>query len=493
MATITTGLDKLIASGVRSPADWPTLYVRRGKRLLDIAAALAALAISSPLLLFGALLVRLTSRGPVFFRQSRIGRYGRPFTLIKFRTMVEGTETRGSSVVVSGDPRLTPVGSFLRRTKLDELPQLLNVLLGEMSLVGPRPRVPMEVDGSDPREKILQSVRPGITSYASIHHRLEADFCARHANPQEVHRTNLLPQKRSLDCEYVRNLTLRLDLKLLVLTTVLVLVPGKLSLWGGKVWRYTAHAQMALDLVFFMGAAWLAYTVRYEAGFLDFYRRQMWLYIALIPALRVAVNRGLGVYDVMWRYVTLEDASRLAAALSPVTLLLYGLRLRFHPGGGAAVMLLVPLSITTLEYLLTLSAALLLRSLCRMLYMLHHHYQPLSEEARRILILGAGLLGLMTAQDIRQYPHMSLVGFLDDDPAKNGRRIVGCRIWGSSDQLEVLCARHQVTDLMICAKSIEPQRRLELYRRCRTLQVGVHMMPSLDRALRGETDPDLSN
>ncbi len=497
MATITTGLAKFVLPEAFSAGDGPSLYGRWGKRLFDISASSAGLVISIPLLIFCALLVRLTSRGPVLFRQTRIGYRGRPFTLIKFRTMIEGAETLGSSVVVIRDPRLTPVGSFLRRTKLDEIPQFINVLRGEMSFVGPRPRVPMEVDQEDPREHILQEVRPGVTSYASIHHRMEADYCACQDNPQAVYRANLLPQKRSLDCEYVHNLTFRLDLKLLLLTLVLVCFPGNslargLNTFGREARPYARGAQMLLDLGVYMGAAWLAYTVRYEAGFLDFYRRQMWLYIAFIPALRVVANRCLGVYDMMWRYVTLEDAAHVAAALAPVTLVLYGLRMGLPMSSWKAVMLLVPLSVITLEYLLALSAGLGLRSLRRMLYMLHHHYQPLPERARRVVILGAGLLGLMTAQDIRQYPHISLVGFLDDDPAKNRRLLAGCRVWGNSANLENLCLRHKVTDMMICAKSIDPHQRLELYRRCEALGIKVHMLPSLDQVLRDENDISLA-
>jgi hypothetical protein len=407
--------------------------------------------------------------------------------------MVQGSEALGSSVVVKRDPRLTPVGTFLRRTKLDELPQFINVLLGEMSFVGPRPRVPSEIDLNDPRERILLSIRPGVTSYASIHHRMEADYCARQANPQAIYRTKLLPQKRSLDFEYVQNPTFRLDLKLLSLTFLLVWVPGRslarrLHILGREVWPYSRGAQMLLDLAVYTGAVLLAYTFRYEAGFPDFYRRQMWLYAAFIPPLRVVVNRCLGIYDMMWRYVTLDDASYLPAALAPVTLLLYGLRLRLPTSSWEAVMVHVPLSIITLEYLLALSAGLGLRYLRRMLYVLHHRYQPLPEGARRVLILGAGMLGLTTAQDIRQYPHMSLVGFLDDDPTKYRRLMAGCRILGNSANLETLCGRYKVTDLVICAKSIDPDRLLELYRRCEVLRVKLHMLPTLDLILRDESD-----
>jgi hypothetical protein len=411
--------------------------------------------------------------------------------------MVQGAEALGSSVVVERDPRLTPVGSFLRRSKLDELPQFINVLRGEMSFVGPRPRVPSEVDLDDPSERILLSVRPGLTSYASIHHRMEADYCARQANPQAVHRTTILPQKRSLDCEYVQNLTFRLDLKLLLLTLVLLCVPGRswaggLRIFRREVWPYGRDAQMLLDFAVYVGAAWLAYTFRYEAGLLEFYRRQMWLYMAFIPPLRVMVNRCLRTYDLMWRYVTLDDASYLAAALAPATLVLFGLRLGLPVNSWVAVMLHVPLSIISLEYLLALGASLGLRSFRRMLYVLHHHYQPLPEGARRVLILGAGLQGLTTAQGFRQYPHISLVGFLDDDPTKDRRLIAGCRVLGNSADLETICARYKVTDLVICANSIDPHRLLELYRRCEVLRVKLRMLASLDRILRDEGDLPLA-
>jgi lipopolysaccharide/colanic/teichoic acid biosynthesis glycosyltransferase len=498
MATITTRFGKSDVSVAASAARDSSLYVRWGKRFFDIAASLAGLVISCPLLILLALLVRLTSRGPVLFRQTRVGYLGRPFTLIKFRTMVEGAEDLGSSMVLKHDARLTTVGSFLRRSKLDELPQLINVLRGDMSFVGPRPRVPSEVDIDDLKERILLGARPGVTSYASIHHRMEADYCARQANPQAVYRTNLLPQKRSIDCEYVQNLSFRLDLKLLLLTLVLVCVPGKslakrLVIFGQEVGPYSRGGQMLLDLAVYVGAVWLAYNLRFEGGFPGFYRRQMWLYMAFVPPLRVVVNRYLGIYDMMWRYVTLEDASSLAAALAPITLVLFVLRLRLPRNSWEAVIFLVPLSLIALENLLALSAALGLRTLRRMLYLLHHHYQPLPEGARRVLILGAGLLGLTAANDIRRYPHMNLVGFLDDDPAKDRRLMAGCRVLGNSANLETFCGAYKVTDLVICAESIDPHRLLELYQRCESLNVKLRMLPGLDQVLRGHGDLPLAS
>jgi FlaA1/EpsC-like NDP-sugar epimerase len=243
---------------------------------------------------------------------------------------------------------------------------------------------------------------------------------------------------------------------------------------------------MMLDLALYMAAAWFAYTCWFEAGLPDFYRRQMWLFVLVVPAVRVMAHRTLGVFDMMWRYVNLEDGLLLAVVFAPVTLVLLVLRLWLPTSSKAAVPFLVPLGVITLEYLITLTAALGLRCLRRMLYVLHHRYQPLPEAAHRVLILGAGLLGLTTAVDMRRYPHMQLVGFLDDDPSKYRRLIAGCRVLGNSDDLEVLCLRHKVTDVVICAKSIDPTRLLGLFQRCSTLEVKPHVLPSLDQLLRDE-------
>jgi lipopolysaccharide/colanic/teichoic acid biosynthesis glycosyltransferase len=444
----------------------------------------------SPTFIMCALLVRLTSRGPVLFRQKRVGYLGHPFTVFKFRTMVHGAETLGSSVVVGGDARLTRVGAFLRRTKLDELPQLLNVLRGDMSIVGPRPRVQSDINLDDPMERVLLTARPGLTSYASIYHHREAEYCARHINPQEAYRTKVLPQKSLLDCEYVQNLTFRLDFKLIVVTFLLVFAPGrtlpkKVRILGRDVWGYSRVAQMMLDLAVYMTAAWLAYNFWFETGLPAFYRRQMWMFLFLVPAVRMLVHRLLGVYDMMWRYINVEDSLRLAVAFAPVSLVLLTLRLGL-PRRGVMVLFLVPLGVITLEYLITLTAGLGLRGLRRMLYMWHHHYQPLPEAARRILILGAGLTGMSAAMDMRRYPHLQLVGFVDDDPTKFRRLIVGSRVLGNSHELETLCPRHKVTDVVICAKSLPQQKAAALRERCNDMGVKLHALPSLDWVLRGE-------
>lgn len=187
------------------------------KRVVDVVASAAGLALLSPLLAAVAVAVRVTSPGPVLFRQVRVGRDDTRFEILKFRTMrVSGT---GPLVTAHADPRITSVGAWLRRTKLDELPQLVNVLRGEMSLVGPRPEVPEYTrHWTAAQSKVILSVRPGITDPASIHFRDESSFLADQEDPEAYYIEHILPTKAAMYVEYVRTRSLIGDLRLITRT-----------------------------------------------------------------------------------------------------------------------------------------------------------------------------------------------------------------------------------------------------------------------------------
>jgi len=189
------------------------------KRLFDLLIAGFALLLLSPLLLALALWVKLDSPGPVLFRQERVGRFGRPFQIHKFRTMVHDPAQHGPQITVGDDPRITRAGRLLRHYKLDELPQLVDVLRGAMSLVGPRPEVPRYVALYPPalRDKVL-SVRPGITDLASIQFRDENALLSKSADPEREYAEVVLPAKLRYAAEYVDHATLATDLRLLGLT-----------------------------------------------------------------------------------------------------------------------------------------------------------------------------------------------------------------------------------------------------------------------------------
>ncbi len=185
-------------------------------RLFEFTAALVLLAVASPVLLLIAVAIRRQDGGPVFFRQERVGRGGRPFRLWKFRTMRAGPP--GAAITRSGDHRVTRVGAFLRAYKLDELPQLWNVLRGDMSLIGPRPEVPCFVDGRSPVWQAVHSVRPGITDLATLVYRDEERILAAFPDPERGYRETVLPAKLALNLQYLERRSVLRDLKLLLLT-----------------------------------------------------------------------------------------------------------------------------------------------------------------------------------------------------------------------------------------------------------------------------------
>lgn len=191
-----------------------------GKRIFDFVCAFLGLIIVSPLMLIIAIAVKLSSRGPVFFHQERIGRDFRPFQIIKFRTMREGID--GPRITARGDGRITPLGRILRRMKADELPQLWNVVRGDMSLVGPRPEIPEYVGRfRDDYTEILK-VRPGITDEASIAFRQEEVLLASASDPETKYVNNILPQKIAMAKSYVRSHSFSGDFGIILRTIVRV-------------------------------------------------------------------------------------------------------------------------------------------------------------------------------------------------------------------------------------------------------------------------------
>ncbi|MFN7806984.1 MAG: sugar transferase [Planctomycetaceae bacterium] len=190
------------------------------KRLFDVVASGCGLLLLSPVFVLCALLVKFTSKGPVFFRQERMGRNGRPFQILKFRSMVQEAPKLGGALTAGHDPRVTKVGAVLRKLKLDELPQLINVLKGEMSFVGPRPEVRKYVEKYPQDYAELLKVRPGITDIASLKYRHETEILGTYADPERAYVEVILPDKIALGKEYIQRSSLAFDLKLMIMTVL---------------------------------------------------------------------------------------------------------------------------------------------------------------------------------------------------------------------------------------------------------------------------------
>jgi lipopolysaccharide/colanic/teichoic acid biosynthesis glycosyltransferase len=201
-----------------------TFYQRAAKRWLDLALASAGLIALAPLLVAVAAAVRVTSPGPAFFRQRRTGQFGAPFLIFKFRSMVGTSTARGALITAAGDPRITPLGHWLRKSKVDELPQLLNVVAGHMSLVGPRPEVPEYTAQYTETQRRILLAKPGVTGPATNAHVNEEELLAGQPDKEAFYLSTVLPAKLETDLAYCQNIRFTEDVKLILTAIRLVLV-----------------------------------------------------------------------------------------------------------------------------------------------------------------------------------------------------------------------------------------------------------------------------
>lgn len=193
------------------------------KRCFDItASAFGLLVLAVPFLII-AIIIKVTSKGPVFFRQVRVGKNGKEFRIFKFRTMVADAEKKGMQITVGADSRITGIGKFLRKTKVDELPQLINVFIGQMSFVGPRPEVPRYVAMYSDYQRNILRIKPGITELASIVYRDENEVLAQSEDPEKTYIEDIMPKKIGLNIEYMKKLGFWYDLKLIFMTFAAIL------------------------------------------------------------------------------------------------------------------------------------------------------------------------------------------------------------------------------------------------------------------------------
>jgi len=199
------------------------LYLRYGKRYFDLSVSIVSLVILLPVFLLVAVAIKLDDGGPVFFFQERVGRNFSTFKVVKFRTMTTDPQVAGPLVTSENDKRITKVGKILRKLKIDELPQIFNVLRGEMSIVGPRPEVPKYVKLFEKEYRKLLTVRPGMTEYASVVFRNEEQILSRYTEPETAYVTGILPKKIKLELIYVSRVSFIFDIKIFLWTFLKVI------------------------------------------------------------------------------------------------------------------------------------------------------------------------------------------------------------------------------------------------------------------------------
>jgi len=410
------------------------------KRLYDIFFSGFGLIFLTPLFLLIGLLVKLADRGPVFYRQRRIGQYGIPFLIWKFRTMVPNADKIGPPVTGEGDRRTTRLGRLLRRSKLDELPQLWNVFRGEMSLVGPRPEVPRYVEQYTPEQGTILQSKPGVTDLASLRFRNEEALLRASADTERFYVEQCLPRKLALNREYARRANLLSDTWIL-LQTVCPYWVGVLGLYG-----------LVLTISFCL-SYWLLRDFAFSIGALY----QVLTQVALVTGLQLGCLLARRHCKGLLCYFGMPELRQVASSLSIAALLLLGLSLLNRT-------LLPAPNFIVVNFCLSLLAVSGFRLLLRLWReRAQGKEQASANGTMRVGIIGAGSLGAHLARsfDAQKRFGRTAVAFFDDDSCKWQRQLHEVPIVGMPEcVLQGWCEK--LDEIAIALPSASAERLQEL-------------------------------
>jgi len=434
-------------------------------RLFDLAVALTGVIILLLILPVIALLIKFESRGPVFYGCDRVGKKGRIFRMYKFRTMYETAVPVGGSVSPLGDPRVTSVGSFLRRTKINEFPQFLNVLKGDMSIVGPRPEAPDLAASYPPEAFRIFSVRPGLLGPNQITGRNEEESYPPGVNPVDYYIKEILPQKLPLDLKYVQEKSLLTDLKYLF-QGAWVTVTGAVArrhLADHRTQIFMLVSDSALCLASFS----LAYLLRFETlPFCSLDKNMLWMYLFAVLA-RIPFLVYFGCYQTLIRFIGLHDLKNvfLALALGSAGFIISAYMLGISMVNYGRIVFLLDWSILIV---LTIGYRIALRVLRRM----RHQDKPESLEVRRALIWGAGEEGYWCLRFLQENNSLyEVVGFIDEDPKIRNRRLEGLKVLGDHHHLEALAQLYKVQCLFLSKPPVSSKKLKHIDEICSRLRI----------------------
>ncbi len=468
-------------------------FLSVGKRLFDILSSFIALIILSPVFLIVAIAIKRDSPGPVFYRGDRMGRNGKPFKMLKFRSMFETAESyAGPPITANGDQRVTPFGEWLRKTKVNELPQLINVLKGQMSIVGPRPE---DVDialgwPEDVREEIL-SVRPGITSAASIIYRDEERLLSQ-ATLLDDYLKKILPDKLRLDQLYVETQSFWTDLDL-IFTTLIVFLPtlrktsvSEQRMFSGAIFTFFSRVLrwFLVDVVVTMfavglaGLIWRISTV-INLGLLTF------VVVALtIAVLLSLINALLGLHKVKWQSASPTYIFDLGFSVFLTCLLVY-LANRFW-----LTTPWIPFSMIFMMAVLVYLGLVAVRFRERLLTGLANRWLLLRGEGvilgERILVVGAGELGELAIYLLQRSNFANLfgvVGIVDDDPRKQNMRVMGYKVMGMTSDIAALIKRYNIGLVIFAISSCSDADRERILCPAQDGKVKTVIIPDLIKVL----------
>ncbi len=465
------------------------------KRALDILFSLFGLAAFAPLFAVVALALKLSSKGPVFFRQERMGMNFRPFSIYKFRTMRDGAPAEGLPVTFGGDARVTPLGAFLRKYKLDELPQLINILKGEMSFVGPRPEVRKYVELFRDDYKGLLSVRPGVTDPASVCFIHEEDAVPLSPASEDIYIKKILPEKIRLSKDYLRSAGTVKDLRIMMGTVLRSWAagrtPGTKTKKDGRRITTSIYSPMrdfiirrrrlvfALVLLVQTAAAnYLAFILRFESLLSPVNVRQFFTYVPLLLAIRLFFYLRAGLYKSLWRYAGIKDlVDILWTSAAGNALFMAAVVFIFGDKG-------YPRSIYVIDFLVFVPIS----GGTRLLIRIFNEYMSQQGALRRVFIVGAGDAGELAVRQMKTNGHRNSyepVGFIDDDRYKRGLSIHGVPILGAKEQLPELIRKHLPDEILI-SLPCGPEGLKKIYELSKPFNVQVKKLPVMEDILNGD-------
>jgi FlaA1/EpsC-like NDP-sugar epimerase len=393
--------------------------------------------------------------------------------------MVQDAPLRGLPITAGNDPRITGIGKFLRRSKIDELPQLWNVLIGDMSLVGPRPEVDKYVAqyGDDYRE--ILSIRPGITDIASLTYSNEESILKDKSDPEEYYIHVLLPEKIRLAREYVRKASVIYDLKLIFLTIFKLIYPREalLKIINGA-GPYRRAIVVGIQLGIFIIASYLAFCIRCEGRPTPVFVEMFLKYLPLLLLIRVIMLFVFQLDRGLWRYVSVRDLINISVA-STIGSVLFAVIVRYISGDTG-----YPRSVFMIDWFLNI----ILLSAIRLFRRLHERSEGKTADVKRVIVIGAGDAAEMLLRDIEYspfYPY-EVIGLIDDDPLKKGLKIRNVPILGNRKELRNIIEQQCPDEFLIAIPSASPSQLQVLVQELRKFGKPVKALPGLWGILSGK-------
>ncbi len=469
------------------------------RRFLDLLLSIIGLVLLSPLFLWVALRLRNDSEGPIFFRGKRAGLHGKPFEILKFRTMYDVESSyNGSAITAGDDERVTELGKFLRDSKLNEIPQLWNVLKGDMSLVGPRPEAVSIADlwPEDVRDVIL-SVRPGITSPASVLYRSEEKLLTQD-NVMEDYLRSILPSKLRLDMLYVRNRSLLTDIDV-ILWTAIALLPalrnrqiseGRLF-WGPLAQFFSRFLTwFVIDTAIVFSSALVSELIWRTSVPINLGYGNAIIVSILIGLVFSLINVLFGLNRVTWSRAAATDAFSLSLSAALSTAVLIMVKLTFLDTS------VLPVGLLITTGLLSFFGFVILRYRERLITGAATRWMNIRSGkqtlAERVLIIGAGdngELAIWLFQRHKLASAFTVYGILDDDPRKRGMRVNGVEVLGTIDDLADVVADYDIGLIVYTIYNVNPTERYRLIRKCNLTNARLVILPDVMAQL--DEDPHL--